>query len=204
MSFYKNVTSKPWEYQGPTLGTGPETAFESPSERIALTLFLVVVSVIFSLLAVTYYLRMDLGDWVPMNDPTLLWVNTGVLIVSSVFLQFSRNTAQGEDHSKARNLFIVGGIFAAAFVIGQFAVWQQLSANGSGISASAASSFFFLLTGMHVVHIIGGLWVWTRTTFRIFNGTQWPAVKLSIELCTTYWHFLLVLWVFIFAALTNT
>ncbi len=204
MSFYKNVTSKPWEYSSPTLGSGPESAFELPSERIALTIFLVVVSVIFSLLAVTYYLRMDLGDWVPMSDPNLLWVNTGVLIVSSVFLQFSRNTAQGENFTKARNLFLAGGLFAALFVIGQFVVWEQLSASGSGISASAASSFFFLLTGMHVAHIIGGLYVWSRTTFRFFNKTELPAVKLSIELCTTYWHFLLVLWVFIFAALTNT
>jgi cytochrome c oxidase subunit 3 len=204
MSFFKEVTSKPWEYSSPTLGTGPETAFELPSERIALTLFLVVVSVIFSLLAVTYYLRMDLGDWVPMADPSLLWLNTGVLIISSVFFQFARNTAQGEDFNRARNLFIGAGVFAILFVFGQFFVWQQLTASGSGIASSAASSFFFLLTGVHVVHIIGGLWVWSRTTFRFFNQSQLPAVKLSIELCTTYWHFLLVLWVFIFAALTNT
>lgn len=204
MSFFKEVTSKPWEYSSPTLGTGPETAFEHPSERIALTIFLVVVGVIFSLLAVTYYLRMDLGDWVPMADPSLLWVNTGVLIISSVFFQFARNTAQGEDFNRARKLFISAGVFAILFVFGQFFVWQQLTAAGSGISTSAASSFFFLLTGMHVVHIVGGLWVWSRTTFRFFNQTQLPALKLSIELCTTYWHFLLVLWVFIFAALTNT
>ncbi len=204
MSFYKNVTSKPWEYSSPTIGTGPESAFELPSERIALTIFLVVVSVIFSLLAVTYYLRMDLGDWVPMADPSLLWVNTGALIVSSVFFQLARNTAQGDNFSRSRALFMTAGLFAILFVIGQFIVWEQLSANGSGISSSAASSFFFLLTGMHVAHIIGGLWVWSRTTFRFFNQTDLPSVKLSIELCTTYWHFLLVLWVFIFAALSNT
>jgi cytochrome c oxidase subunit 3 len=204
MSFYKDVTSKPWEYTSPTLGTGPESAFELPSERIALTMFLVVVTVIFSLLAVTYYLRMDLGDWVPMSDPSLLWVNTAVLIVSSVFFQLSRNTAKNDNLNRARTFFIVAGVFAILFVAGQVVVWDQLSANGSGVAASAASSFFFLLTGMHVAHIVGGLWVWSRTSFRLFNQTEYPAVKLSIDLCTTYWHFLLVLWVFIFAALTNT
>lgn len=204
MNFYKNVTSKPWEYSTPTLGSGPETAFDSSSERIALTIFMVVVGVIFSLLAVTYYVRMDLGDWVPLQDPSLLWVNTVVLIVSSVFFQISRNAAQGTNFNRARGLFIIAGIFAVLFVIGQYVVWQQLSEMGSGVAASAASSFFFLLTGIHVAHILGGLWVWSRTSFRFFNTKQMSDIKLSVELCTTYWHFLLVLWVFIFAALSNT
>jgi cytochrome c oxidase subunit 3 len=204
MSFYKNVTAKPWEYSSPTLGTGPESAFQSSSERIALTIFLVVVSVIFSLLAVSYYIRMDLGDWVPMSDPSLLWLNTALLIVSSIFFQLARNTAQGTDLLRTRKLFVGAGLFAVLFVIGQTVAWQQLTSNGFTVSNSPASSFFYLLTGMHVLHIVGGLWVWSKTTFRFYGQSELSKVKLNIELCTTYWHFLLVLWIFIFAVLTNT
>lgn len=204
MGFYKNVTAKPWEYSSPTLGTGPESAFASSSERIALTLFLVVVGVIFSLLAVSYYVRMELGDWIPMTDPSLLWVNTGLLIVSSVLLQLARNTAQGENFQRTRTLFIGAGLFAIFFVIGQAIAWQQLGNDGFTVSNGPASAFFYLLTGMHALHIVGGLWVWSKTSLRFYSQSKLSEVKHSVELCTTYWHFLLVLWVFIFAVLANT
>jgi cytochrome c oxidase subunit 3 len=204
MSLYKQVTSKPWEYQGPVTGSGPESAFVSESEKIALTLFLVVVSVLFSLLAVTYYLRMDLGDWVPLSDPGVLWLNTGVLVISSVLFQIARNAAQGENFKLARATFIIGGVFAVLFVAGQGIVWQQLEANGLGVASNPSSSFFYLLTGVHLLHLIGGLWVWSKTSFRLFSQSETSASRLSIELCTTYWHFLLVLWVLLFAVLANT
>ncbi|MDP1931714.1 MAG: cytochrome c oxidase subunit 3 [Gammaproteobacteria bacterium] len=205
MSFYKQVTSKPWEYQEPGTGTGPEVVFGSESEKIALALFLIVVSVIFSLLTVTYYLRMDIGDWVPLADPSMLWLNTGLLVVSSVLFQYSRTKAQVEENLSAIRLaFFVGGICAMLFVGGQLLVWQQLDGNGLGVASNPSSAFFYLLTGMHAVHLIGGLWVWSKTSFRLFSTTEVSQSRLSIELCTTYWHFLLVLWVLLFAVLANT
>jgi len=204
MSFYKQVTSKPWEYQGPVTGSGPESAFEKESEKIALTLFLVVVSVIFSLLTVTYYLRMDLGDWVPLQDPVILWMNTALLVISSVAFQIASNHAQLERMSSARMYFIAGGAFAVLFVAGQSYVWMQLDSSGLGVANNPSSAFFYLLTGMHAVHLLGGLWVWSRTTFRLTGNADISACRLSMELCTTYWHFLLVLWVLLFAILANT
>lgn len=205
MGFYKQVTSKPWEYQAPGPGSGPETAFGSESEKIALTLFLIVVSVIFSLLTVTYYLRMDLGDWVPLSDPSMLWLNTGLLVVSSVLFQYARTKSQTEENLPSIKLaFFVGGVCAVLFVGGQLLVWQQLDNNGLGVGSNPSSAFFYLLTGMHGVHLIGGLWVWSKTTFRLFSSAEVKNARLSIELCTTYWHFLLVLWVLLFAILANT
>ena len=205
MSFYKQVTSKPWEYQAPGTGSGPETAFGSESEKIALTLFIVVVSVIFSLLTVTYYLRMDLGDWVPLTDPSMLWFNTGLLVISSILFQYSRTKAQAEESLPAIKLaFFVGGICALLFVGGQLFVWQQLASNGFGVGSNPSSAFFYLLTGMHGLHLVGGLWVWSKTSLRLFASTEVGGARLSIELCTTYWHFLLVLWVLLFAVLANT
>ena len=205
MSFYKQVTSKPWEYQGSVTGSGPESAFARESEKIALTLFLVVVCVIFSLLTVTYYLRMDLGDWVPLADPAILWLNTAMLLLGSVAFQIARNYAQTERMQEARALFVGGGLFAWLFVAGQAYAWLQLDSNGLGVSSNPSSAFFFLLTGMHAVHLLGGLWVWSKTTFRLRGGkADVVAARLSIELCTTYWHFLLVLWLLLFWVLAST
>jgi len=204
MSLYKQITSKPWEYQGPVTGSGPESAFEKESEKIALTLFLVVICVVFSLLTVTYYLRMDLGDWVPLADSSVLWLNTLALLLSSVAFQLARNKATADRMDTARTFFIGGGVFAVLFVAGQAYVWQELSATGLGVSSNPASSFFYLLTGMHAVHLLGGLWVWSRTTFRLTSGGDADVSRLSIELCTTYWHFLLALWLLLFAILSST
>lgn len=205
MSLYKQMTNKPWEYQAPGPGTGPESVFGGASEKIALTLFLVVVSVVFSLLTVTYYLRMDIGDWVPLADPSLLWLNTALLVLSSILFQFARTKAQGESGSSAvRPTFLVGGICALLFVGGQLLVWQQLASNDLGVGSNPSSAFFYLLTGMHALHLIGGLWVWSKTSIRLFGTVDVSDSRLSIELCTTYWHFLLVLWVLLFAVLANT
>ena len=204
MSFFKNVTTKPWEYTPPTLGIGSESAFDSSSERVALTLFLVVIAVIFSLLTVSYYIRMDLGDWVPLTDPRLLWVNTAFLVISSVLFQSARNVAQGDSVDQIQKRFVAAGIFALLFVAGQMMVWQQLREAGYGVASNPASAFFFLLTGMHVLHLLGGIWVWSKTTLHFYKDADVTKLRLSVGLCTTYWHFLLVLWVFIFAVLTNT
>jgi len=204
MSLYKQVTSKPWEYQGPVSDGGPESAFERESERIALTLFLVVVCVIFSLLTVTYYLRMDLGDWVPLTDPALLWLNTGLLLLGSVALQRATSLARSERMQDARTAFLAGGALAVAFVAGQCLVWLQLDASELGVASNPSSAFFYLLTGMHAVHLLGGLWVWSRTSFRMFSKFEPAVVRLSIELCTTYWHFLFLLWVLLFGVLLST
>ena len=204
MSLYKQVTSKPWEYQGPVTGSGPESVFEKESEKIALTLFLLVVCVIFSLLTVTYYLRMDLGDWVPLSDPAILWANTFVLLLSSIAFEIARNLARKGRMEGARTFFIGGGLFAVLFVAAQAYVWQQLDSSGFGVASNPSSAFFYLLTGMHAVHLLGGLWVWSRTTFRLAGNTDPEVSRLSIELCTTYWHFLLVLWVLLFAILSTT
>lgn len=204
MSFYKQVTSKPWEYQGPVTGSGPESAFNKESERIALTLFLVVVCVIFSLLTVTYYLRMDLGDWVPLADPAMLWVNTVLLLLGSVALQRSTGLARRGLMSQSRSAFLAGGVLASLFVGGQCYVWLQLNSSDLGVATNPSSAFFFLLTGMHAVHLLGGLWVWSKTSFRMFSSQDSAQVRLSIELCTTYWHFLLLLWVLLFGVLLST
>lgn len=204
MSILKSVADKPWEYQPPSQDTGPESAFGFSPERVALALFLIIVGIIFSLLAVTYFLRMDLGDWVPLSDPAMLWINTAVLIASSVFFQWAQISSRRDERRLTRRTFIVGGVLALLFIAGQLAVWQQLDSSGFGVQSNPASAFFYLLTGLHAAHLLGGLWVWSKTSFRLFRDEDPRELELSVQLCTTYWHFLLLLWVVLFALLANT
>jgi cytochrome c oxidase subunit III len=83
-------------------------------------------------------------------------------------------------------------------------VWRQLNAAGFYLDSNPASAFFFVLTGLHVLHLIGGLVVWGKATLRMSVTGPSQGVRLSIELCALYWHFLLAVWVVLFALLTST
>jgi cytochrome c oxidase subunit 3 len=94
-----------------------------------------------------------------------------------------------------------GGVFSFAFLAGQIWAWQQLNASGHYSALNPAYAFFILLTALHGIHLLGGLAVWARATVRAARGFDFNKVRLSVELCTVYWHFLLVVWAALFAVL---
>ncbi len=103
-----------------------------------------------------------------------------------------------------KNGLLAAGGFTFAFLAGQFWAWQQLNASGAFTLANPAYAFFLLLTALHGIHLLGGLWVWARATARVLRGAEVEKVRLSVELCTVYWHFLLLVWAVLFAVLLNT
>lgn len=204
MSFFKTITTKPWERKGVIGGLKPEGAFESPNEKVALSVFLVVATVVFSLFTVGYFLRMELPDWQPLSDPAQLWLNTGLLVISSVLFQWALNIAKSGGQKNLTIAFVGGGVFAILFIAGQLVTWENLQGAGYYMTSNPANAFYYLMTGLHAVHLLGGLWVWSKSSIRLLSGAETQDVRLSIELCTLYWHFLLVVWLVLFAILSNT
>jgi cytochrome c oxidase subunit 3 len=204
MSFVKQVTNKPWERKGIIGPLRPEGAFPVAPEKVALGFFLMVVGVIFSLFTVSYYIRMELPDWTPLAEPGQLWLNTGLLVISSVLFQWTRNILKSGQTRNLRTALLGGGFFAVAFVAGQLMVWSSLQSQGITVSSNPADSFFYLLTGLHGAHMLGGLWVWSRTSIKLFSGAEPEEIKLSVELCTVYWHALLLVWLIVFGIMANT
>ncbi|MEX2130386.1 MAG: cytochrome c oxidase subunit 3 [Pseudohongiellaceae bacterium] len=204
MSFIKQITNKPWERKGIIGPLRPEGAFPVAPEKVALWFFLGVVIVIFSLFTVSYFLRMELPDWTPLADPGQLWFNTGLLIVSSVLFQLTRNQIQNGHTAKVKMTLLAAGLVALAFVGAQLLVWQELQAEGYYLASNPANSFFYLMTGLHAVHLLGGLWVWSKSIIKLLSGAEAKEIRLSVELCTIYWHFLLLVWVVLFGLLANT
>lgn len=204
MSLFKTVTTKPWERKGVIGGMKPEGAFDTSPEKVALSIFLVVASVVFSLFSVSYFLRMELPDWRPLSEPALLWLNTGLLVISSVLFQWARNIAVSDHRRNLMTAFIGAGVFAILFIVGQLLTWGSLQEAGYYLTSNPANDFYYLLTGLHALHLLGGLWVWSKSSIRLLSGTEVKDVRLSIELCTLYWHFLLIVWMVLFAILANT
>ena len=204
MSLFKTITAKPWERKGIIGGLRPEGTFDATPEKVALIVFLAVATIVFSLFSVSYRIRMELPDWTPLAEPALLWFNTGLLILSSVLFQWARNISKSESLKNIKTAFIGGGVLALLFIVGQMITWSGLQASGFYVAANPANSFFYLMTGLHAVHLLGGLWVWSKSSIRLMSGAKIEDIRQSIELCTLYWHFLLIVWLVVFAILSNT
>ncbi len=205
MSLFRELTRKPWlPDEGPVTELHGGRMFPLPSEKIALRVFLAVVTVLFSLTVVVYNDRMSLADWRPLREPWQLWLNTAVLIVASVAFQWALVSARRGRIDGVKFGFRAAGICTFAFLVGQFWVAQQLSAMGFYADTSPAVAFLYLLTGMHGLHLVGGLVAWARTAVRMRRGYELDQLYLGIELCAVYWHYLLAIWLVLFGLMVLT
>jgi cytochrome c oxidase subunit 3 len=202
----QSFNTQPWvaEQVSDTAHHGP-LGDSTNTRLIGLITLLAVVTSFFALILSAYALRMELGDWVPMTEPQLLWTNTALLVLASIAFQWTRNGAVEGQASRLKPGLIATGMLTTGFVVGQFIAWQQLQAGGQGITVNPSNAFFYFLTGAHAVHILGGMYVWARATSRVLLGkANGTAIRRSIELCTIYWHFLLLVWLILFGLLLST
>ena len=200
---HQRLMSKPWLEQGVAEDFVPFDGSSLPTAKIGLGVFLAVVGCLFALFTSAYFMRMALSDWQPMPVPRLLWLNTGMLILSSIALQCASVAARKRQIDTVRLGLAAAGLTALAFLVGQLLAWRDLTADGYFLASNPANSFFYLITGMHGLHIVGGLVGLGRTTTSAWNGARPERLRLSVELCAMYWHFLLFIWLAIFALLAG-
>ena len=199
------IKAKSWvPVEGLVDGWQGRFSLSEPNEKFGLRIFLTVATTLFLLLIVSYNVRMGLADWRPLPDPGLLWVNTAVLILSSLGLQYAKIGADRSDLKALRYGLLSGGIFAWAFIAGQAIVWSQLRTMGYFLDTNPANSFFYLITGLHGLHLLGGLVAWLKTGTKVLRNCDVTQVRLSVELLTIYWHFLLVVWLVLFVMMLST
>ena len=180
------------------------TSLDINPKALGLATFLAVAVSLFALFASAYTLRMEEPDWIPVKDPNLLWINTGFLVLASIAYHWARNqVVEGREGGLMAGL-MVAGLMSFLFLFGQLATWQQLQEAGYYVSTNPANAFFYLLTAVHGLHLLGGLYVWGRSVIKVKSGAVPDAVRLSVELCTIYWHFLLLVWVVLFGLLLST
>jgi cytochrome c oxidase subunit 3 len=138
--------------------------------------------------------------WVAVHLPRILWANTAVLIGSSFLLERARaRLSLGDDHG-FRKLWLVTTVMGFIFVVGQLIAWRQLAAQGVYIASNQASSFFYIFTGAHGVHLLGGVAALLFVLLRKFEKSQ-ISRSLAAEITSYYWHFMDGLWIFLFALL---
>jgi cytochrome c oxidase subunit 3 len=131
-------------------------------------------------------------------------------VLASGAMQVARNRADRDELGGVRSYFTLAAVLTLLFLGGQVFAWEQVSVLSGYDRGNPAYTFFILLTAVHGLHLVGGLFVLARTTVRVWRPIDKLAVvrrgriRLSVQLCTTYWHWLLLIWLGLFALLLST
>jgi cytochrome c oxidase subunit 3 len=204
VGFLTHLTDKPW-----LTGSGEvlrqDDMIALPKAKFALRVLIAVIAVLFTLLVIAYSERMEFGgDWRPLYEPWVLWLNTAALVLSSAGLHWASLSAKRGRMDGVRKGLLAGGVCAFAFLAGQLLAYRELVELGYYASSNPANAFFYLITAMHGLHLMGGLVAWGRTMDKVRRGVEVAKVRMSVELCATYWHFLLLVWAVLFTLLLLT
>lgn len=218
----RRLQEKPWTQHG--ILEGSQDGLTSSAPKVGLWAFLGVVTSVFLVFIGAYFMRLDashggvasgamagMASWVPVDEPGVLWINTGALILASIAIQLAHGfSSSGAGRKNMRRYFNAAGLLTMVFLIGQVFAWQELYATGEYAASSPAFAFFVLLTAVHGLHLVGGLVVWSRAAARIRRGLEKAELhevarlRQSVTLCATYWHYLLAIWLVLFAILLTT
>jgi len=201
----EGVMSANWLEEGETAGapSGGAGFAPPPAAKVGLGVFLGVALCVFSLLTAAFFMRMDSPDWQNPPLPRILWLNTALLVASSVALQWAAFAAARDDRARLRLLLNIAAATSGCFLLGQLWAWRELIAEGYSVASNAANAFFYLLTAIHGLHLLGGLVALARTIDKAWRPVHRAALETSVELCAIYWHFLLAVWLVIFAMLAG-
>jgi cytochrome c oxidase subunit 3 len=152
----------------------------------------------FTSLIIAYYWRSRRPPyWDPIQLPGTLWVSTAVILASSGTFEAARRLFRKGQWRIASRLLVITGCLGMAFLASQITAWRQLVDQGAYLSQNPHSSFFYLFTGLHALHLVGGLVV----LFVVILGRS--KRRELVDVSANYWHFLGVLWLILFAVLLN-
>jgi cytochrome c oxidase subunit 3 len=134
--------------------------------------------------------------WVPAHLPRILWLNTVILLTSSYTLQRARQRLLSADFSGFRKLWRATTVLGILFLCGQIIAWLQLVASGLYIASNQATSFFYIFTAAHAVHLVGGIAALLYVALRDFEKGK-ISRQTAVKITSYYWHFMDGLWVFL-------
>ena len=180
----------------------PSGAMGVPQRAYVTGMFIALAGILMFFMAFVsaYIVRKGMPNnaWIPLQVPRILWLNTLILLASSFTLARAHNRFAAKDEEGFRHWWATTTVLGILFVAGQILAWRQLVAQGIFLATNPSSSFFYVFTGAHGLHLLGGilalLYVQFCATRKVSKGT-------AIEVVSMYWHFMDGLWVFLFLLL---
>jgi cytochrome c oxidase subunit 3 len=169
-------------------------------KKFALWMAIVSMIMFFSAFTSAYIVRKSAGNWLSFPLPFEFYYSTAVILISSISFYVSKKAYLNGNLKLFKSLFFIGFSFGLAFIFLQYLGWQSLQKMDIDISTNQSSSFFYLITYAHVLHVIGGIAALVVTMIGIIMGRfDYASDKrtLKLELVYTFWHFVDILWIYI-------
>lgn len=167
-------------------------------KKFALWLFMVSVVMVFAGLTSAYIVRQSEGNWLEYDLPEIFWITSGIALLSSITLHWAYYSARKDNFSNLKIGMVLTVLLGIAFLVGQWYSWVAMVDREVFFVGNPSGSFLYVFTGLHAVHLISGvifLIIVLISTFRLKVHSQ---ALISMEMATTYWHFLGGLWLYLF------
>jgi cytochrome c oxidase subunit 3 len=170
-------------------------------QKFGMWIFMASVFILFMALTSAYIVRQAEGNWVFFELPSLFYTTTVVIILSSVTMQLAYFAAKKDNLERVKILVTFTSILGLAFLIGQFLGWRELITNRIFLVGNPSGSFVYIITGLHGAHLISAVVFLLIVLYSTFKYKVHSKSLARIEMCTTYWHFLGGLWLYLFVFL---
>ena len=176
----------------------PQKPISMHPKKFAMWLFMTTVMMLFASLTSAYIVRQAEGNWLYFELPTLFYYTSGIVLISSFTMQWAYFEAKKDNLARVRTLVLLTSILGVGFLAGQFLAWGELVRNSVYFVGNPSGSFLYVLTGLHGLHVVSAvvfLLIVLNSAVRARINSKNMA---QMEMCTTYWHFLGALWIYLF------
>jgi cytochrome c oxidase subunit 3 len=166
-------------------------------------LWLAIVSIVLFFAAFTsyYIVRKGMGHWLEFQLPQVFWISTAIILISSITMNWAVSSVRKNDRKSSGTALLLTLLLGLAFGASQYMGWTDLYSKNivfAGSQSNAAGSLLYLLTALHLLHLVAGLIYVAVVRARAVRGVYNPGSMLGIKLCAIYWHFLDALWIYLF------
>jgi cytochrome c oxidase subunit 3 len=179
----------------------PKKPLGMNAKKFGMWLFLASVMMLFMSITSAYIVRQAEGNWVYFELPSLFYVTTIIIVASSVTMQLAYFAVKKDNFATAKIMIAITSLLGVGFLVGQFLGWGQLVTNSVYLVGNPSGSFLYILTGLHGLHVISAVVFLLIMLSAIFTGKAHAGNMTKMEMCTTYWHFLGGLWLYLFVFL---
>src|SRR5215510_2416903 len=174
------------------------SSFPISKGQIGVWILLTAVIMLFAGLSSAYIVLRGVPAWQKIELPWLLWPNTAVLLLSSVAIDTARRSVRRNDLQSMKRWLAVGVALGLTFLVGQLAAWRQLVNAGVYVPSTLQSGFFYILSGLHGLHLLGGVIALTVVFGKAVKNRLTAFNYEPLKLCAMYWHVMDALWIYLF------
>ena len=170
-------------------------------KKFAMWLFIVSASMVFAAFTSAYMVRQAAGNWFVFELPSMFYVTSAIILVSSATMHWAYLSAKRNNLEMTKVAISLTTVLGIAFLVGQWMAWGALVRENVYLVGNPSGSFVYVLSGVHMLHIIGGVVFLLIVLVATFRFKVHSKRMLQMELCATYWHFLDALWLYLFVFL---